>query len=188
MQMSWQVWGMVAVLVGASAGAAHAQTLEVGGHATYLDIGVLGESAWGVGGRVGVETAGLITLEGEVNVFGEQPVSGRRVQALGGLKLGGRTNAYGLFAKLRPGVLHFANDFIMPGTACIAVVPTPVECLAARNNFILDFGSVIELYPSARSLIRVDVGTTYLWLGSRGEHPTSRSGNLQLSVGAGLRF
>jgi hypothetical protein len=85
-------------------------------------------------------------------------------------------------------VLRFERDFIMPGTACIAVVPTPEECLAARTNLVLDFGSAIELYPTGRSLIRVDVGTTYLWLGSRGDLPTQRSGNFQVSIGAGLRF
>lgn len=183
------VWSVLAIGAVLSCGEpARAQGVEVGGQATYLDLGVFGQSGWGVGARVGYETARLITLEGEVNVFDEQPTIGRPVQAMGGLKLGGRANAYGLFAKLRPGVLRFTEDFIMPGTACIAVVPTPVECLAARNNLILDFGSVLEIYPSPRSIIRFDIGTTYLWLGSRGDHPTSRNGNFQISLGGGWRF
>jgi hypothetical protein len=182
------VLSVAVLLVCGGSATARAQAVDIGAHVTTLDLGILNESAWGVGGRLGYETGGLVTIEGEVNVFQEQPVTGRRVQALGGLKLGGRTNAYGLFAKLRPGVLHFSRDFIMPGTACIAVVPTPVECLATRTHLALDFGSAIELYPSARSLVRVDIGTTYVWFGSRGEHPTRRTGNFQLSLGGGLRF
>ena len=168
---------------------ARGQVVDVGAHVTHLDLGVIDTGVWGVGGRAGWELAPLVTLEGEVNVFAKDtaPV-GSSVQALGGLKLGGRSRTFGLFAKLRPGLVRFDRDFIQPGTACVAVFPTPRECLAARTNLALDFGSVVELYPASRLIVRVDLGTTYIWYGSRGDARRRRHGNFQLGVGAGVRF
>lgn len=169
--------------------AARAQAVELGAQATHLDLGVFDASAWGVGGRVGWEAWPLVTLEAEANVFPQDTGAvGPLVQALGGVKLGGRNRSFGLFAKLRPGVVRFDRDFIQPGTACIAVVPTPRECLATRTNLALDFGSVVELYPTPRLIVRVDLGTTYIWYGSRGEARSRRYGNFQLGLGAAVRF
>lgn len=169
--------------------AASAQTVELGAQATHLDLGVFDTSAWGVGGRVGGEVLPLITLDAEVNVFPQDSnVAGPFVQALGGVKLGGRNRTFGLFAKLRPGFVRFERDFIQPGTACVAVVPTPPDCLATRTNAALDFGSVVELYPTSRLIVRVDLGTTYIWYGSRGDARSRRYGNFQLALGAAVRF
>lgn len=173
---------------GASRDAA-AQSVEAGGHATYLDLGGLEQTAWGIGGRFGAEVLPLVTLEAEVNAFpSDERVTGSFVQALGGVKLGGRARSYGLFAKLRPGFVRFDRDFIQPGTACIAVVPTPRGCLASQTNFALDFGTVVELYPTSRLIVRADIGTTYIWYGSRGDGATRRHGNFQLGLGGGVRF
>lgn len=169
--------------------AARAQAVEVGAHATHLDLGVFDTSAWGVGGRVGWEVLPLVTLDAEVNVFPQDAdVVGSVVQALGGIKLGGRNPTFGLFAKLRPGFVRFDRDFIQPGTACVAVFPTPRECLATRTNAALDFGSIVELYPTSRLIVRVDLGTTYIWYGSRGDARSRRYGNFQLGLGAAVRF
>lgn len=168
---------------------AWAQQVEVGAHATYLDLGVLDHSAWGIGGRLGVDVLPMVTAEAELNVFPQdEGVSGRIVQGLAGLKLGGRARTYGLFAKVRPGVVRFGRDFIQPGTACVAVVPPPSECLATRTNLALDFGTVLEIYPAPRAVIRVDLGTTYVWYGSQGDARRRRYGNFQLGIGGGLRF
>ncbi len=168
---------------------ARAQSADVGAHAAFIDLGEVDTSAWGVGGRVGWEVLPLVALEGEVNVFpGDNAPVGSFVQALGGVKVGGRTRTFGLFAKLRPGVVRFDGDFIQPGTVCVAVVPTPDECLASRTNAALDFGSVIEIYPAPRLTLRVDLGTTYIWYGSRGDARTRRYGNFQLNAGAAVRF
>lgn len=169
--------------------AARAQSADVGAHAAFIDLGGLDTSAWGVGGRVGREVLPMVALEGEVNVFpGDTDRVGSFVQALGGVKVGGRTPTFGLFAKLRPGVVRFDRDVIQPGRVCVAVVPTPEECLASRTNAALDFGSVIEVYPAERLTLRVDVGSTYVWYGSRGDAGTRRYGNFQLNAGAAVRF
>jgi hypothetical protein len=173
----------------ALAPAARAQTVDVGAHVTHLDLGVFDSSTWSVGGRIGWEVLPLVTLDGEVNVLPrDSGAGGSLVQALGGIKLGGRNPTFGLFAKLRPGFVRFNRDFIQPGTACVAVFPTPRECLATRTNAALDFGSVIEVYPSSRLIVRVDLGTTYIWYGSRGDARSRRYGNFQLGLGAAVRF
>lgn len=169
---------------------AGAQQVEVGGFATYFDLDAVDQSSWGGGGRFGVQVLPFATIEAEVGLFpGDLRVTGPMTQVFGGVKLGGRGSGYGLFAKLRPGFVRFDRDFIPPGVACIAVVPTPEACFADQFNFALDFGSVIEIYPSSSLILRVDIGTTNVWLGTRGEDGrTNRSGNFQLAFGAGVRF
>lgn len=176
--------GMLATVPDASG-----QQVEVGVQTTYIDLAAADASAWGVGGRFGWEVLPYLTLEADVTAF-PQDVGrvGSFVQVLGGAKVGGRTRGYGIFAKLRPGFVRFDRDFIQPGTACIAVVPTPRACLATRTNGALDFGTVLEIYPTSSLTLRADIGTTYIWYGSRGEGRRRRDGNFQLGFGAGLRF
>lgn len=185
-------WMLAAMVVASTLGtppAVRAQTVDLGAQATYLDLGVLDQSGWGVGGRFGWEALPFVTLEAEVNAFpGSDGVGGPFVQGLGGVKIGGRGRSYGLFAKLRPGFVRFDRDFLQPGTACIAIFPTPRECLANRLNLAFDVGSVVEVYPTPRLTVRVDIGTTHVWYGSRGDAPTRRYGNFQLGLGASVRF
>ncbi len=173
----------------AQATSGYAQTVELAAQATYLDLDAFDQTSWGFGGRFGWDALPFLMLEAEVNAFpGSQDATGPFVQAMGGVKLGGRARAYGLFVKLRPGFVRFERDFIQPGTACIAVVPTPSECLADRLNLAFDVGTVVEVYPTSRVAIRVDVGTTHIWYGSRGDADSRRYGNFQLGFGAGVRF
>ena len=179
---------VVAVGLGGTARETRAQ-VEVGGQVTRLDLATFDRAMWGPGGRAGVEILPLLMLEAEASVFPDDDgPTGSVIQALGGVKFGGRGQRLGLFAKLRPGVVHLGRDVLLPGTACIAVVPTPPGCLTNRTNAALDFGSVVEVYPAARAIVRLDLGTTYIWYGSRGEARTRRTGNFSLSLGAGVRF
>lgn len=179
---------VVFVGFGSTAPEARAQ-VEVGGHVTRFHLGTFDQATWGIGGRAGLEVLPLVVLEAEASVFPDDDgPTGSMTQALGGVKFGGRGRWFGLFAKLRPGIVHLGRDVLLPGTACIAVFPTPPACLTNRTNAALDFGSVVEVYPSARAIVRVDLGTTYIWYGSRGDAPSRRTGNFQLSLGAGVRF
>jgi hypothetical protein len=170
-----------------------AQTTEpqrdLGATITWLNVGSLDKTMGGIGGRIGYHVVDLLSLDGEANVFPtDDPVTGRKLQALGGAKLGSQSRVFGLFGKLRVGGMRFTKDFIAPGTVCIAVFPTPRECLAHRRVLALDYGSVVEIYPSDRSIVRVDVGTTYLWFGRQGGGGRTRTGNFQLSLGFARRF
>jgi hypothetical protein len=167
-----------------------AQQVELGGFATYIAMDNVDQNPWGIGGRLGVQVLPFATLEAEVSAFpGDLTVTGPMTQVLGGVRLGGRGRGYGLYAKLRPGFVRFDEDFIAPGLGCVAVVPTPEACLNDQYNFALDVGSVVELYPNDRLIVRIDIGTTNIWYGTRGDDgPTRHAGNFQLSMGAGVRF
>ncbi|MBI4442149.1 MAG: outer membrane beta-barrel protein [Acidobacteria bacterium] len=97
----------------------------------------------GFGGRVGYNFSNYIAAEGEVNFFPteSQASGGRKTQALFGLKAGGRVDNFGLFAKVRPGLMNFSD------------IPEG----GSDTNFALDVGAVVEYYPSRRTLIRVDL-------------------------------
>ena len=95
-----------------------------------------------------------------------------------------------------------------PGTACIAVFPRPLSCFesAGRTDFAFDVGGVVELYPSAHTVVRFDAGDTILRAGTHNlpararvsptgptflsafVSPAATTHNFQGSVGFALRF
>jgi hypothetical protein len=190
----WLRWIVVVVLtVTWWARPAAAQTEELrhdaGATVTWLNLNGLDQTAGGLGGRVGIHVIDLLWLDAEANVFPtDDPRTGRKLQAFAGAKLGSRSRLFGLFGKVRPGGIRFTGDFMPPGRVCIAIFPTPPACLASRRALALDYGSVIEVYPSDRTILRFDLGTTYIWYGSQGEAPRVRTGNFQFSAGVARRF
>jgi len=164
--------------------------VDLGGLVTWLNLGAYDETSVGIGGRIGYHLVDLLSLDGEVNGFlDNDSVTGRKLQALGGAKLGGRSRLFGLFGKVRPGAVKFGRDFFAPRTVCVAIFPTPKECLAARTAIALDYGSVVEIYPADRTIIRIDTGTTYLWYRRQaGAAGRERVGNFQFSIGLARRF
>jgi hypothetical protein len=69
------------------------------------------------------------------------------------------------------------------------------SCRPSHNNFALDAGGVLELYPSARTIIRFDAGDTIVRIRNATAGilagPTATSDithNFQFSVGFGYRF
>ena len=164
--------------------------IDVGGAVTWLNLGVYDETATGIGLRLGYRFADLASLDGEVNgFFDDDGITGRKVQALGGIKVGRAARSFGLFAKLRTGATRFGHDFLRPRTVCIAIFPTPRECLAGRTALTVDYGGVVEFYPVSAAILRVDIGTTYLWYGAqRGDADRERVGNFQFAIGVARRF
>jgi hypothetical protein len=181
------------LLVHAGSGVARAQPPElrhdIAATVTWLNFNGLGETGMGVGGRIGSEIVDLLSIEAEANVFpADQQVTGRKLQALAGARLGSRSRVFGLFGKLRAGGMRFGSDFFPPETVCVAIFPPPKSCLASRRAFALDYGSVVEIYPRERWIIRIDAGTTYIWYGRQEGDGRRRAGNFQLTLGLGRRF
>lgn len=166
----------------------------------------------GLGARLGYGLNPYVTIEGEVNVFPRERDlrdlefnGGRKIQGLLGVKVGRRYESVGLFVKARPGFVNFREgDLEQPaGTGCIAVFPPPLDCFETRGrtDFAFDVGGVLELYPSSRTIVRLDAGDTIL---RSGQHrvpvaspifgavavpvPAATMHNFQGSVGFGLRF
>ncbi|MEK6282350.1 MAG: outer membrane beta-barrel protein [Acidobacteriota bacterium] len=187
---------------------------EVGAQFSLLRFSDLDITEPGFGGRFTYNINEHIAVEAEGNFFpregkeyfGETLQGGRKTQGLFGVKAGARTRRLGIFGKVRPGFLHFGN-FTRPGIACTDVCPPQPPPNFSQTDFALDLGSVIELYPSQRTILRFDIGDTMIHSGS-GEvvvipgitqFPSgfsipfkdvvrSTSHNLQFSVGIGFRF
>ena len=168
---------------------ARAQPFEAGAYVTTLPAPLGDGRQWGGGGRFGVQVAPWVVAEGDVaRLGGGDAGAGSVTQLFGGVKLGARAERFGLFAKLRPGLVRFGSDFLAPGVVCIAVFPPPESCLAERTSMAFDLGTVVEFYPTRRMLLRLDLSSTHIWYRPRGDGDRQRRGAFQVSVGAGVRF
>jgi hypothetical protein len=174
----------------------------------------------GFGGRFGYNLTDNLALEGELNFIPKansfnQPDAfndGRSIEGLFGLKAGKRFKKVGVFGKARPGFLYATKGDLQanPRALCPAVFPPPVGCFetTSKNSFAFDFGGVVELYPTRRTIIRFDVGDTIIRLDKRNVSavlnpqpgslqpsrlvvisvPAETTQNLQVSAGIGFRF
>ena len=166
---------------------------------------------YGFGGRFGYNLSKHVAFEAEINLFPSEDdlKAGRKLQGLFGIKAGKRFEKVGVFGKARPGFIRFQKGDYVFGSdvVCPLQDPSPLSCFhpVARSNFALDIGGVLEIYPSKRTLIRVDVGDTIITLdarkvaalrtfaGSPGFNvvqfaPSETSHKLQISIGFGFRF
>lgn len=163
---------------------------------------------YGFGGRIGYNLSQNFALEAEGNFFPRDRdlQGGRKIQGLFGVKAGKKFDKVGVFAKARPGFIRFERgDYEPAPVVCILIFPPPLGCLqpVAKTNFAFDVGGVVELYPSARTIIRFDAGDTIIRFGARTVGATNPSPpfypvglpvaaetkhNFQASVGVGFRF
>lgn len=169
----------------------------------------------GFGARIGYHLTRNFALEAEGNFFPRERefAGGRKSQAHFGVKAGKRFERVGIFAKARPGFVHFSEgDFQdRPNGGCITLIfPPPIGCFEARGraHFAFDAGGVFEYYPSPRTIIRFDAGDTVIRLGERRvpivvnsdpvtgapvrvvavTAPSETTHNFQGSIGFGYRF
>ena len=183
----------------AQAQADETRKVELGGHFTALRNMESDQTEAGFGGRVGYNVHRNVTLEAELNFFPEEDFlrGGNRVQGLFGVKAGKRFDKVGVFAKVRPGFFHLREgEFrLRQDVLCIAVFPPPEGCVETSGvtNFNVDVGGVFEVYPSPRTIIRLDVGDTIIRTGDRTFGagfvlPGRTEHNLQGGIGLGFRF
>ncbi len=113
-------------------------------------------------------------------------LNSRRTQGLFGVKMGARSETMGIFAKLRPGFMHFGEGTLDPRIATLLPAPARVS----STEFALDLGGVFELYPTRRAALRFDLGDTIIRFSGNSPigGPSTTTHNLQLSVGVGFRF
>lgn len=192
------------------AGTASAQSrvgrFEVGAHASVLRLSDFGDTSTGIGGRITFDLSKWASVEGEANFFPNDnillPVSStvaaarvahdrRRADAFFGLKIGARGDKLGAFLKVRPGFTRLEDR----GQFCVGEDCARILMLFAlpeyRTEFALDFGGGIEVYPSARTMARFELGDTMIrhrsfappcW----GSQCTSH--NFSSRIGVGFRF
>jgi hypothetical protein len=153
-----------------------------------------GTSAAGLGGRFSYGINDYISVDTEVNLL-PGAVGKNKLQGLFGLKAGVRADKYGLFAKVRPGFMHFRSDPFgrsEPGSSLLARNRT------SSTEPLIDIGGVVELYPSDSMVVRFDLGDTVIRYASRTVRvglptlETTAGGftthNVQASFGVGWRF
>jgi len=178
---------------------------EAGAQFSFLRQRAFSVNDTGFGGRFTFYPVSYVGLEAETSFFprgislrglsSSMTFSGNRIEALFGVKAGPRFKNFGVFGKIRPGLMRFAKS--PRGMACVAILiyPPPLECSLSRGsiNFALDFGGVVELYPSRRTTIRVDLGDimirfppAYTLLGQFKNDFSVH--NFPLNLGFGYRF
>lgn len=194
---------LAVTLCGETAAAQSAPGADVAVQVSSLRLSDVDALSTGIGGRLTVDLARWIALDGEFtfvpkdnlalnSTVGNAGTAGltyhrRRTDGFVGVKVGRRLDRVGFFAKARPGLSRLVDK----GVACSGEVCALL--LIARpdyqTEFVFDLGAVVELYPTDRWLARVDVGNTFIR--HRGIAPPCTgctSSNLSATFGLGVRF
>jgi Outer membrane protein beta-barrel domain len=182
---------LITIFVLPSAARAQSRTeehrFEAGAVFTVLDMrDATGGKSGGVGVRFTYNFHEYAAFDSELVHYPENP-SGNygETQGLFGIRAGKRFGKapVGLFVKARPGFVKLGNDV------------TRYNPAFEETRFALDLGGVLELYPSERTIVRVDYGDTLVSFGdtaiNSATRPPRRLGtthNTQASIGFGFRF
>jgi hypothetical protein len=141
-----------------------------------------------VGAFFSYDFSNLVGLDTEFSLFpSDDAVGGRTLQMLAGARTSVRRERFAIVGRVRPGLIHFSERFFAPGIVCIAIFPPPEACLAKQTNFALDIGGAVELFPTARTVLRVGFGGVLIRFARDGLNP-EWTRNRQFSAGAGWRF
>lgn len=119
-------------------------------------------------------------------------IAGQKHQAVFGPKVGYRGKRIGIFGKVRPGFVQLERYLIVQRVERTANSISISARLANNVSFFnLDVGGVFELYPTRRTVVRVDVGDTIIRYGGkepREFNPSFIRHNLHTNLGFGFRF
>lgn len=197
---------LIILIAGGTASAqSNASKIEIGAQLTSLTVfnpdGYGDDTEPGFGGRIGYNFNRKIAIEAEGNFFPNKYISGegRTVQAQFGIKVGKRSDKFGVFAKIRPGVLSVGDVYSRePGATSVINGFTYKNLRIGRKNyFTMDLGGVLELYPSARTIVRFDAGDTIIRYDPHFEYdpppqlvkfPARVRHNFQFTTGIGFRL
>lgn len=190
---------LIAIVIGAwwalaePAWAQPAAKFEVGAHFASMRLSGIEATDAGFGVWAGWRIADALALEAATDFFltgrHDVPRGGRKVLALFGPKIGWRAAHVGIFGKTRAGIARIAEG--RQFGVCILIFPPPESCYVSETRLALELGGVVELYPSPRSILRVDVGDIVTRLGKSSAR-FARDGDfahdLRVVAGAGFRF
>ena len=184
---------------GVAAGQGEDRAGEVGGHVAVAASGEL-DTSIGVGVRAAWRPSWLGT-EAELTIYPQdRPENGAAftsgsIEGLFGVTAGPVLGRVRPFARVRPGFLR-VQEAPQP-IVCILIFPPPLGCTLAggRTLFALDLGGGVELFPTGRTVIRIDVGDRLVrypgpaFDRDREVHDSDFFAHeLRFAAGAGLRF
>ena len=192
-----------ALVMGFGQCVAQAQTadrkVEMGVHYTSVGLSSYNSREAGGGVRLSYNINDNIAIEAEGNLFefsiGDHPTDDvLAAQGLLGAKAGFRNKLVGVFAKLRPGVVNFPT-LRVNRRFCNVLLPCEGSSRSG-NRFAVDTGAVVELYPTEKIIVRLDIGDTMIRFRddsffrstTRERIKDGFSHNLQFGVGVGFRF
>lgn len=115
--------------------------------------GPYGRYTWNLAPSLALEGS-VAYLPGFQTSFGVD--NGHELLALAGVKAGWRRHYIGLYGKIEPGIASFS-----PGLN-VQIHPNQPDEYQRRTNFALDTGGVLEIYPSAGTILRFDVSQTLI--------------------------
>lgn len=188
-----------------------APAFEIGAHASLLRLSHFDATNAGIGGRLTVDLSNWLAADVEMTFVPNDDIaveSGlasvaprpgplrvahhrRRIDGFFGIKAGRRGERFGAFARVRPGFTRLIDR----GLECVGAGCALVQMLLVRDEyrseFALDLGGGIEVYPSARTVARVEFGDTMIRHRSIAPPcPATRctSHNFSTRVGGGYRF
>ncbi|HTQ96304.1 MAG TPA: hypothetical protein VMH89_05840 [Candidatus Acidoferrum sp.] len=124
----------------------------------------------GVGGYASYRFYGVLYADGDLLYFPRTPSAagphdgGTILQGTFGLKGGIRRNHFGFFGKVRPGFQSYSDALAGVTTTGTS---SSTFTYARSTNFILDLGGIMEFYPSEHSTLRLELGDTHLFFGTR---------------------
>jgi hypothetical protein len=159
--------------------------IETGGFLSYINMSEsIGEGPGGFGGRFSYNFNQYFAFDADASYYPQNP-SGNFGQTLvsAGVKAGIRSKKIGIFAKAKPGVIHFGGNAFKAHNN------------GSRDYFSFDVGGVLEYYSNSHILLRLDISDNIIDFGNdlfnRGFPVSERPGvshNRQLSFGVSYRF
>ena len=203
---------LIFLFVTLAAAAQETPRFEVGGaftvlnHSNKANVGPGVTGVWNVGRFLSVEgSVNWFPHEAGFSGFISKPLTettSSAVEALFGAKVGYRTRRFGVFAKVRPGLISAGNAQLATGFLphIPGFGPNPFDRFGRLTEKALDFGGVVEYYPAKHWAVRVDVGDTLIFeegfvfqVGFPGGITSSKIGggttsHFQLSTGVHFRF
>jgi hypothetical protein len=173
------------------------ERFDAGAHVAVVRSSEFDATDTGVGGRFSWHPTGVVGADAEMTFYpssfpNENGFSRNRIEGLFGVTVGPRLPGVRPFARVRPGFLTFRGQSVV----CILIFPPPLSCelAAGRTLFAMDLGGGVELFPTGRALVRVDVGDRILkypgpsFRNGRATQDSFYSHDFRLSAGAGVRF
>ena len=152
----------------------------------------------GLGGYASYRFYGVFYVDGDLLYFPREPEfsgphdGGTILQGLFGLKGGIRRNHFGIFGKVRPGF----NSYSAALTGLNSSQTSSSYTYGRSTNFVLDLGGIVEFYPRERNTLRIEIGDTHLFFGTRDVNfdgsiepgGGKMQHSIQLMIGYGWRF
>ena len=181
--------------------AASAQSFEASVHLASSQWSQFDGTDIGGGGRFTFKPTPTIGIDADVTWYPGEfppdgiPFTGNRVEGLFGVTAGPRLAGFRPFAKAAAGFMKVSES--SQPTVCIAIFPPPLSCLMAGGPTMaaFEFGGGVELLPTGRALLRLDITDRVLKypgpsLGFDSEtHDEGFWGHaLRFTIGAGWRF